>query len=455
MMKVPKHIFREYDIRGVVGEDLTDDFVYNLGRALGTYFLSEGVGKASVGRDMRHSSKGFSKLLIDGINSTGCNTVDLGMVPTPVCYFSNHYYNLNGGVVITGSHNPPEFNGFKIVCGEGAIFGEEILRLRDIIENEDFVSGDGSSEEIYPVNNYIEYILERVDTDINLQVIVDCGSGMASRIAPAILEEMGCRVGQLYCEPDGTFPYHHPDPTLPEALQDLQKSVENLGADLGVAFDGDADRIGAVNEFGEIVYGDRLLAVYARDILEENPGAKIVYEVKCSRALEEEIEKYGGIPLMWKTGHSLIEAKIREEGALLAGEMSGHIYFADDYFGFDDAIYASARLVQLLGRHKETLSEMLDQMPRYYSSPEIREDCPDDIKFKVVDKVGEEFANKYNVVDIDGVRVEFLDGWGLVRASNTQPALVMRFEAETKKRLSEIEKLIKSTVSKKLKELRK
>lgn len=452
-MKVLDNIFREYDIRGIVEEELTEEFVYHLGKAVGTYFLNNGVKNATVGRDMRHSSEDFRDLLSDGITSTGCNVIDVGMVPTPVFYFANHFYNYNGGVMITGSHNPPEFNGFKIVCGKCAIFGDEIQKIKGYMKNEDYVKGDGTSEDKKPVSSYVEYILERVERDVELEVIVDCGSGMAGRIAPMILKEMGCSVGELYCEPDGDFPHHHPDPTVPEYLKDLMKSVKNLGADVGIAFDGDADRIGAINEFGEIVYGDRLLALYAREILIENPGGKVVYEVKCSRALEEEILTYGGVPIMWKTGHSLIEAKVKEEKALLAGEMSGHIYFADDYFGYDDAIYASARLAQLLGRHRETFSELLDSMPRYYSSPEIRKSCPDDLKFDVVKAIADELINDYEVITIDGVRVEFEDGWGLVRASNTQPALVLRFEAESEERLTEIENLIRGVLNEKLEDM--
>jgi len=453
-MKIPHNIFREYDIRGLVEEELTPQLVYELGKAVGTFLKKRDIIKATVGRDMRHSSEPFSNELIKGILSTGCDAINVGLVPTPVFYFANHHYGFNGGVMITGSHNPSEFNGFKIVCGEGAIFGDDIQELKRMMEGGKYSKGNGSQSEIYPTTAYIEYILERVDRELDLDIIIDCGNGMASRVASSILEEMGCSVGELFCELDGNFPNHHPDPTVPENLKDLQKNVNNLGADAGIAFDGDADRIGAINEFGEIVYGDRLLALYSREVLLANPGAKVVFEVKCSRALEEEILAYGGVPIMWKTGHSLIEAKIREEGALLAGEMSGHIYFADDYFGYDDALYASARLVQLLGRHRETFSEMLDEMPKYYSSPEIRRECPDDLKFKVVKAIADEFINDYEVITIDGVRVEFEDGWGLVRASNTQPALVLRFEAETKERLLEIEKLINSKVFERLTEMR-
>ncbi|NOX97641.1 MAG: phosphomannomutase/phosphoglucomutase [Nitrospirae bacterium] len=442
-------IFREYDIRGVVDKDLTPKIVETLGKAFGSYIQDFQGKEIVVARDNRLSSKLYRDALISGIVSTGCSVLDIGEVPSPVFYFSLIHYEKDGGMMITASHNPPEFNGFKISRGHSSIYGEEIQKLRKIIESGKFREGKGQISSKDPRAAYLSCLKERVNLKRELKVVVDAGNGTTSDLAPSLLEELGCRVIKLYCESDGRFPNHHPDPTIPDNLKDLIATVQKEKADLGIAYDGDGDRIGVVDEKGKIIWGDRLMIIFARKILKKHPGAKVVFEVKCSQSLIEEIEKAGGVPLMWKTGHSLIESKIREEGALLAGEMSGHIYFADNYFGYDDAIFASCRLVEILSGTEKRLSQLLEGVTEYHSTPEIRIECPDEKKFEVVEKVKKYFREKYEIIDIDGVRVLFGDGWGLVRASNTQAVLVLRFEARTEKRMEEI----KSLVMTKLKEV--
>lgn len=452
-MEIPELIFREYDIRGVVGEDLTEDLVYNLGRGIGTYLIRKGVDVSVLGYDMRPSSDGFASAMTKGLTSCGINVIDLGLVPTPALYFATRHHKIKGGVMITGSHNPPEFNGFKVVCGRGTIYGDEIRSIGRIMAGDDFVSGRGDASEMDILPEYKKHLLGLVKKKGGLKLVVDCGNGMASSVAPELLSKMGNEIDCLYCELDGTFPNHFPDPMVPENTVAMRKRVVDIGACCGMAFDGDADRLGASDEKGKEIYGDRLLALYARQVLKRNPNAKIIFEVKCSRALAEDIKAHGGIPIMWKTGHSIIEAKLEEEKALLAGEMSGHLYFADNYYGFDDAIYASMRLAELLSESKMTISDMLSTLPQYSSSPEIRMDCPDEVKFKVVERVHNEFKGKYKVVNIDGVRVELDEGWGLLRASNTQPALVLRFEAVDEESLNRIRSEMEESVEKAMKEL--
>ena len=445
---VNPRIFRQYDVRGVVDEDLTDEVVEKLGRGYGTYMVHQGSKKVSVGHDARVSSPRFRDALIKGILSTGVDVVDIGMVPTPTLYFSLFHLDVQGGVMITGSHNPPEFNGFKLAVGHATLYGPEIQKIREIIETVEYPEGKGSltQQDIKP--DYLTTLKQRIGRfDRELKVVVDAGNGLGGMFCPDLLRELGADASGLYCEIDGTFPNHHPDPTVPAYLTDLIAEVSARKADLGMAYDGDADRLGVVDEDGNIIWGDQLLILFSREVLARQPGATIIFEVKCSQALPEEIEKAGGVPLMWRTGHSFIKKKMKEENSPLAGEMSGHLFFADEYYGYDDAIYASLRLVRLLSRSEMSIGEMLADVPRYYSTPEIRVDCPDEQKFQIVSDLVEHFKKGHEVIDVDGARVLFGDGWGLVRASNTQPALVLRFEARSPERLEEIKGTIISRLS--------
>jgi len=446
-LRINPQIFREYDIRGIVGKDLTAEIAKLLGKSFGTYVISKGGNKVSVGRDNRLSSPKFKSALIGGILSTGCDVIDIGLVPTPVMYFSLFNLDIDGGIIVTGSHNPPNFNGFKIALGKSTIYGDEIKKLGKIIDEDRFLIGEGTLFHQNIVNDYIKCIKNRINLKKKLKVVIDAGSGTAGLIAPKLLNEIGCEVIELYCEPDGTYPYHHPDPTVVEFVQDLIKKVKEEKADLGIAYDGDADRIGVIDDKGNIIWGDHLLILFSRDILKKRKE-KIIFEVKCSQALVDEIEKAGGEPIMWKTGHSLIKDKMIEEKAVLAGEMSGHLFFADNYYGYDDAIFASCRLVELVSKSDKTISEMLSDVTEYFSTPEIRVDCPDEKKFEIVDNIKNYFKRNYKTIDVDGVRILFEYDWGLIRASNTQPALVLRFEGKTKESL----KKIKNKVFRKLEE---
>ncbi len=443
MPKINPYIFREYDVRGIVDSDLTDEVVLLLGKAFGTYLQRQGGKKVSVGGDVRLSSNHFRKVLAEGLTSTGVDVIDIGTVPTPVQYFSLFKLNVDGGVMITGSHNPPEFNGFKMAVGQSTIFGEDIQKLKSIIDNDEFLTGEGTIETAEIIPDYIEDIKSRIKVESKVKVVVDCGNGAGSLVAEKLMRDLGVDAYSLYCEPDGRFPNHHPDPTVEKNILDLREQVLKLEADLGVAFDGDADRIGVIDDKGEIVWGDRLLILFARQVLKEKKGQKIIFEVKCSQALPEAIEAAGGEPIMWKTGHSLLKKKMKETGASIAGEMSGHLFFADRYHGYDDAIYAAARLIELVSREKKNISELLADVPKYFSTPEIRVETPSDKeKFKIAEKAAEYFKANNDVIDVDGVRILFGDGWGLVRASNTQPVLVLRFEAKTPERLNEIRDLV-------------
>lgn len=441
-------IFREYDIRGIADRDLTDDAVLAIGKGYGTYVHKSGINEVIIGRDVRLSGERIRGVLIDGLLSTGCNVIDLGVIPTPVFYFSSFHLDKNAGVMITGSHNPKEFNGFKIGLHKTTIYGHEIQDLRNLIEAGKFCAGKGNLTRVNPIPDYIAMILSKINFKSGLKVVFDSGNGTAGLVIEELFDRIGVEGVYINTEPDGNFPNHLPDPTIPEYMQDVKSLVNELDADLGIGFDGDADRIGAIDEQGEIVWGDKLLAVFAEDIIKRKPKAKIVFEVKCSQGLVEYIDSIGGMPLMWKTGHSLIKAKMKEEKAELAGEMSGHMFFSDDYYGFDDAIYASVRLVKILAESKKSLSDLTSLIPKYYATPEIRVDCPDNLKFKITKELTNFFRQEYQILDIDGVRVIFPDGWGLVRASNTQPVLVMRFEAKTQERLVEIEQLFQSQLVK-------
>ncbi|MEW6248453.1 MAG: phosphomannomutase/phosphoglucomutase [Nitrospirota bacterium] len=451
-------LFREYDIRGIVGKDLTEDIAERIGRAYATMAGEKGAKTVSVGRDGRLSSPSLRDGLVRGLIAGGINVVDIGVCPTPLLYFSLFRLPVDGGIMITGSHNAAEYNGFKVCIGREALHGEDIQELRRVMEAGTFVSGVGrlSSHPIIPdYLAYLKHSFAGVHAD-HLHVVIDCGNGAAALVAKQAMEQLGCRVTGLYCELDGRFPNHHPDPTLVENLHDLIRTVKSVRADVGIGYDGDADRIGAVDEQGNILWGDRLMVIYARDILATKPGCTIISEVKASQSLYDDIAKRGGRPIMWKTGHSLIKAKMKAEGAALAGEMSGHMFFADRYFGYDDAIYASCRLVEILAKTEKPLSSLVADLPPTSVTPEIRVDCPDTIKFDLVKRVQAQFAayakanqplapsglRLRDLVTIDGVRAIFEDGWGLIRASNTQPALVLRFEAASPERLNAIRSAI-------------
>lgn len=441
------NIFREYDIRGIADEDLTDDVVERIGKAYGSTMLRKGHGLVSVGRDVRLSSERIKDALIGGILSTGVNVIDVGVVPTPVLYFSIVHLETDGAVMVTGSHNPIEFNGLKMNEGLLSLYGEQIQNLRKMIESVDFEDGNGrlTSTEIIPA--YQKMIEERITIRKPFKIVIDAGNGTAGPVAPDVFERLGCKVVRLYCEPDGRFPNHLPDPTVLKYVKDLKEKVIAEEADIGLGYDGDSDRIGVIDERGNVVFADQLLALLAKDVLATNPGGVILFDVKCSQMLPEVIEKAGGKPLMWKTGHSLIKKKLKETGAPLAGEMSGHIFFEDGYFGFDDGIYVSFRLMQYLSTQEKSLGELVDELPKFVSTPEIRIGCPDEDKFDVVRRITEDFKKSYEVIDIDGARVLFGDGWGLVRASNTQPILVLRFEAKTEQRLEEIRRVFREKLS--------
>jgi phosphomannomutase/phosphoglucomutase len=437
-MDINPDIFRQYDIRGSVGTDLNEDTVSVLGRAFGAYLAGGGVKRVSLASDNRLSSDGFREIIGEELHKSGLHVVDYGVVPTPVFYSTLFMTDSGGGVMITGSHNPPDMNGFKIARGETTIYGEEIQKIREIADKGRFTLGKGSIKTGDAKAAYIEHLTKNINLSRNVRVAVDCGNGTGGVVVPDLFDKLDLDYKCLFCEPDGNFPNHHPDPTVPRYLEDLVKTVTGRGYECGIAYDGDSDRIGVVDEKGDIIWGDKLLIIFARDILKSNPGARIIFEVKCSQALVEAVDKAGGVPIMWKTGHSLIKSKMKEEEALLAGEMSGHIFFSDRYFGYDDAIYASLRLIEIMSKHDGTVSSLLEDVPVYYTTPEIRLESTDKEKFGVVEKMGDYFRDRYEVIDIDGVRVVFEDGWGLVRASNTQPVLVLRFEATTEERLKAI-----------------
>lgn len=433
-------IFREYDIRGLVETDLTNEVALNIGKAFATYMKDRGKLKASVGRDCRLSSDHLGALVIKGMVNSGISVVDLGVVPTPMFYFSLFTLDVDGGIMVTGSHNPPEYNGFKVAFGNSTLFGEEIQAIRKIIETERFVSGHGALNSYFSLKeDYYDFLRKNIQIERKgLKVVVDAGNGTGGVVACPIMEEMGVEIFPLYCDMDGHFPHHFPDPTVETNLAKLRETVVANGADLGIGFDGDADRIGVVDEKGNVIWGDYLMLLFARDILRTDKGATFVSEVKCSKNLFDDIESRGGKAIMWKAGHSLIKQKMRETNAVLGGEMSGHMFFADRFFGFDDAIYASLRLLEILGRKSGKLSDMLSDLPPTWSTPEIRIDCPEPYKTEVVKRIGDMYRDRSEIIDIDGARIIMPDGWGLVRASNTQPILVLRFEADSQLALERI-----------------
>ncbi len=455
MAYINPQIFREYDIRGIVDKDLNQDVLERIGKAYGTYIKDFGAKVVSIGRDCRLSSPDYSRAMTRGINSTGVDVIDIGMVSTPMLYFSLYNLDVGGGVMITASHNPGEYNGIKLCRGKDSVFGEQIQRIREIAEAGEFAKGNGSSSERDIEELYVNFLKENIDMKPGLRAVVDYGNGMVGSIGPRVFREFGCDLKELYVTPDGTFPNHHPDPTVEENLAQLIETVRSGKFELGIGFDGDGDRIGVVDEKGNIVWGDMLVLVFARDVISRNPGAKIIGDVKCSNRLFDGITDAGGEAIMWKTGHSLIKDKMKVEKASLAGEMSGHIFFADKFFGYDDALYASLRILEIISRTGKSLSQLLDGIPPAISTPEIRVDCPEAVKFRAVEMVKERLGRSYRIIDIDGARIEFPDGWGLIRASNTQPALVLRFEAQTEDRLLEIRALIEGELGAVMAELSK
>jgi len=440
-----ERIFREYDIRGVVDSDLSDETVYDLARAIGTFFKANGASNASLGRDARESSPRFRDILIRGLTETGCDVLDVGMIPTPVLYYTLFTQGVDCGVMITGSHNPADQNGFKICLGKSTIHGEQIAEIKDIALSHKFATGEGKRSERDVVHIYQEDIRTRINVGPRkLKVIVDSGNGMGGFIGAPLYRDLGCEVIELFTEPDSRFPNHHPDPTVIENMRFAIDAVREHKADLAIAYDGDADRIGVVDQTGRVLWGDQLMIMFSRSILKELPGATFIGEVKCSQTLFDDIRKNGGNPIMWKVGHSLIKAKMKETGAAMAGEMSGHLFFADRYFGYDDAIYAGARLIEILSNTSGSVSSLLEGVPQMFNTPEIRVECPDDKKFDLVQRLTEEFKKTNEVIDIDGARILFEHGWGLVRASNTQAVLVMRFEADSETHLEEVSKEVHS-----------
>ncbi len=444
-------IFREYDIRGLAEKEFDKEFALLLGKVHGTMIGEAGGSRVSVGRDCRATSDQYAEAVIAGLISTGLRVVDLGVCPTPLLYFSLFHLNTDGGIEVTASHNPSDYNGFKLCLGKDTLYGEQIQEIRVRMEQKRFIEKPGGKSEHYEiVPPYQQHLLNDVSRlKRSLKVVVDAGSGVGGPVAPPIFRRLGCTVWEIACTPDGSFPIHHPDPTVPENLRALIDKVRCEGADLGIAYDGDADRIGAVDEQGNIVWGDELLVIFARDILQRNPNATIISEVKCSQRLFDDIVEHGGVPIMWKAGHSLLKAKLKETDALLAGELSGHMFFKERYFGYDDAIYASLRLLEIIANSGQPFSALFADLPRTVSTPEIRIDCPDDRKFIIAERAKEYFRKRYDTIDIDGIRVQFPEGWGLIRASNTQPALVLRFEAQSAEKLTEYRALVES----KLKEL--
>lgn len=443
-----QNIFREYDIRGIVGEQLTDETVLTVGKAIGTFFNQNGAKRIAVGFDARISSPRFRDLLVRGFNETGCDAVLIGRVPTPVLYHTVFTKAVDGGVMITGSHNPPDHNGFKICLGKATLFGAQIQEIKEIALSENFTSGAGTSETVEVLADYEADILSKINVGTRkLKVVVDGGNGMGGVTGVPVYEKLGFDLIKLFTEPDSDFPNHHPDPTVEENLLDAVQAVKETGADLAIAFDGDGDRIGIVDETGRIIWGDELMVLLSREILKEKPHSTIIAEVKCSQNLFDDIEKNGGNAIMWKAGHSIIKAKMKETNAALAGEMSGHIFFADRFYGFDDATYAGARVLEILSKTDKKLSEILGDLPETFSTPELRVDCADERKFEIVRKIAEEFSETNEVITIDGARIVFENGWGLVRASNTQAILVLRFEADSQENLTKIRTTVESRVN--------
>ncbi len=435
---LPESIFRAYDIRGVVGDTLTPAVVYHIGRAIGAEAAAQDESSVVVGADGRLSSPEMSAALIQGLRDSGRDVIDIGMVPTPVTYYATNILDSRSGVMVTGSHNPADYNGFKIVIQGKTLSGDDIQALLTRIQQQDYCDGQGSLNKVSVSNDYLERITSDISLSRPLKVVVDCGNGVAGELAPRLLRALGCELTELYCDIDGTFPNHHPDPGKPENLKDLIAEVKAQQADIGLAFDGDGDRVGIVTNTGHIVYPDRLMMLFGLDVIARNPGAEIIYDVKCSRLLHQVLEQADGKPQMWKTGHSLIKARMKETGALLAGEMSGHIFFKERWYGFDDGLYAAARLLEILANESRTSDEIFAAFPEDISTPEINIDVCDASKFSIIEQMQQADYPGGEPHTIDGIRVNYPDGWGLIRASNTTPVLVLRFEAETQAALERI-----------------
>jgi phosphomannomutase/phosphoglucomutase len=445
---IKPHIFREYDIRARVGQDLDEAGVYRVGRALGVYFTRQGRRRLALGRDCRETSPAWRAVLAQALMDSGLELLDVGVVPTPVLYFAVRHLKTDGGIIITASHNPPEFNGFKICAGPHTLFGEEIQELRRLAEAGAQVSGQGSlsRKEILP--DYLDFLSRQLRLARPLKVGVDGGHGTAGPVAVELLRRLGCEVFPLYCEMDGRFPVHEPDPVVEANLTHLRELVARERLEVGVAYDGDGDRLGVVGPEGSIIWGDLLLILFARDILRRHPGATVIGEVKCSQRLYEDVARHGGRPVMWKTGHSLIKQKMLEEGALLAGEMSGHLFFADRYFGYDDALYATGRLLEILSAAERPLPELLEDLPPAFATPEIRRPCPEELKFEVVERLKVRLKQQQaEFLDLDGVRLLTPEGWGLIRASNTQSVLVLRFEARSPEKLRQLQEFLEGLLA--------
>jgi phosphomannomutase/phosphoglucomutase len=446
-MTIPPEIFREYDIRGVVGTELTPAVATSIGRAYAATLAAPG-GPVVLGRDNRDHSPRLAEAVADGLVASGCQVTDIGTVITPTFYFARVHWEVEGGVMVTASHNPSEFNGFKLAGGFGTLYGEQIQAIRRRAETGPFVDGRGRVAARDITSAYIDMLREKIRLGPRrLRVALDCGNGTASLVAPQVLAAWGVDVVPLYCDSDPRFPHHHPDPVDPHNLTDLIALVREQRCDVGIGLDGDGDRIGLVDDRGQILWGDMLMVLYWREIMPRHPGSQVIVEVKCSQALVEEVRRLGGHPFFYRTGHSLIKAKMREIGAVFTGEMSGHMFFADEFYGFDDALYAAGRLLRILSHADRPLSALLADVPRYPITPEVRVACPDGRKFDIVASLVEAFKREHEVIDIDGARVLFDDGWGLVRASNTQPVLVLRAEATTPEGLERIKKTLEAALA--------
>jgi len=445
-------IFREYDVRGLHETDLTTPVITDLGRAFGTMVRRMGGKTVALGRDFRPSSPRLANAMKAGLLETGCDVLVVGVLPTPGLYWSIAHLKTDAGVQVTGSHNPSEYNGFKMNWGLASIYGEKIQQRRTMIAARDFDLAEreaekGEEREAPTEAAYMDMLVSKVQPARRLRVVLDAGNGCAGPVAPDVFRRVGCEVVELFTEPDGSYPNHQPDPTVEANMQDLIRKVKEVNADLGIGYDGDADRVGAVDERGRIVWGDQILCLLSREALAKYPGAPIVFDVKCSQGLEEDIVAHGGKPIMARTGHSVMKARMKEEGAPLAGELSGHIFYQDEFFGFDDAIYVSLRLLRIVAASGKSLGDLLDTVPQYVATPEIRVDTTDEAKFDIVEKVKQHFQKDHPVIDIDGARISFGDGWALVRASNTQPVLVVRFEAKTQERLDAIEREVRGVLA--------
>nr|WP_122013295.1 phosphomannomutase/phosphoglucomutase [Maliibacterium massiliense] len=439
-MQMNPSIFKEYDLRAIADKDLTDGVVRNIGLALGTYFMRGGEKEVILCQDVRFSSPRIAKGIAQAMAEAGCDVIDIGVYPTPVCYFAGKKLQISASIMITASHNPSEYNGMKITSRDANIYGEEIQKIRRMAEQEDFVYGVGSVRTYDTIeDDYIDYITSIVKLARPLRIGIDAGNGAAGHTAKRLFEALGCQVEALYCDPDPAFPNHHPDPTIPKNLEALTAQVLAKGLDCGLGFDGDGDRLGVVDDAGNIIWGDMLQILFWRDLMPRHPGSEVIVEVKCSQALVDEAKRLGGKPFFYKTGHSLIKAKMREKGLLYAGEMSGHMFFADEYFGYDDAMYAGARLLRLLADSDKKMSQMLGSVPAYVATPEMRIACAEELKAPLMQRIVKRFSDGPNqVITVDGARVIFPDGWGLLRQSNTQPILVMRAESTSKEGLARI-----------------